>query len=1215
MIPLAFASQRAFPPRRTDAKQTQQETSWPRLLKAKASVRSLTSKSSFTSLTRRGVPQSSTSPKSPQSPAMMSPAGETPPPVPPIPSRYVMGSTAAANQESPSEAIAPFLAFENLAPAKKPPTTPKTPTTPTSNKMRNFRAFGSTTTVNTTPTTPSREFSSIPDDPLWDDAVKRVRRRVRRDQEEEHRERNATIKAERRYIRNVSKGREGHLKWAKTAIDALIGKYDEHGWLPKKDPKDFDDDDWKFVLDVLDHEDTKKLRDRLFQKPEWAEADKARRLRYEEAMRINPTPEFLAAQKAQRDKERKEYGFRKMLGMLTEEEQERERLGESPPVGLGITNPLIPLTPQSTHTSKSSKATGQSSQSSSTFQTASRGRSVKRIDHGTPSRLKDVDGGNPSLARDSVEQMTGVFNTEGFNPRLSRLGSEEVRQYIREKSSTRAELPAPAPIRSHVHTSLDPRQRSNIPFTQGSRIPTQQSQAVKKVASENNLLRGFATKERHTPITGVPSPTLPTLGVHPALRDFRDFQASTAPIPVASRIPRFRKVSSSIAPSDLQQPKIRKPPSAVKASSEPTPSPSSSLPQPSSRLGRVKPSGTPKTAPIIRKPPTKFNATRSASDPAHHLIPVRQQGPPTRIFENVENTNAGLAKPRDRPHSPQNDAGSKRPCDGKSDNAEYSEQLYTTSWDAPEDDDDLAPFNEKILANPTYIDQRRTSSLPLFEPNPKSLARLSRIPTMPDASDFQAAMGDDSDIPRDTTSSSLTSITPGERLTAKRSGIPVAFGSNARANQEPIVKDFSAIPQTSSPPIIRVNYEPSTPGGTTMPLQASSSGGARIATGKWEVVPPATQHAASNTAVSPSEDARCHIEHVEDLMQLTPTKQPLVPLDKSHMPRQVSPMETHMMNVRGQEASNHGMYRSFSDNVPSSPNVNMMNMRGTEASNDGMYRSFSENVPSMPNIHTMNIRGPEASNDGIYRSFSENVPSTPNVAYASERSVSLGNDEGDDAGEVDVSFEDVINAWQQSSPLPSAQSHNSLGSFNSQETQILRSELGLEPIREHIPGNAKHPKHHYTWNTKKIMCRRIHNPGIVLPSLPSPAPGRPAHMAEYASEFFMGNPYTNEPSKPERCTACGSFCCQFAELSCRPQKRTTDIMELNKIRLNAEAVASLRARKPNGVEEWDAFLECSQCRRDFCPDCIMLCSEDLCQEPVCADCREGLELCRIHNVF
>jgi hypothetical protein len=95
--------------------------------------------------------------------------------------------------------------------------------TPTSSsKLRSARAVGSTTTVNSTATKPS--FPQVPEDPVWDEAVTRVRETVRREQEEERREQKASSKAERRFIRNISKGREGR---AKLAIEGIIGRYDE----------------------------------------------------------------------------------------------------------------------------------------------------------------------------------------------------------------------------------------------------------------------------------------------------------------------------------------------------------------------------------------------------------------------------------------------------------------------------------------------------------------------------------------------------------------------------------------------------------------------------------------------------------------------------------------------------------------------------------------------------------------------------------------------------------------------------------------------------------------------------------------------------------------------------------------------------------------------------------------------------------------------------
>lgn len=1134
MLPIAFATQRAPPPRGTYAKQTQQETSWPKRLKAKASARTLKSKSSLASLTRRGTSQSSAESQSPLSPAQSSPMlGETPPPVPPIPLRFVTGSPEPSSEESPSgEAIAPFLAYEQFATTKRTPTTPTTPTssrkmrsatlgstttlpptTPTSSsKMRSARALGSTTTVNSTATTPS--FPSIPDDPVWDEAVARVKERVRREQEEERREQKASSKAERRVIRNISKGRDGHFKWAKLAIEGLIGKYDEHGWLPKKDPKDFDDADWQFVLEVLNHQDTKKLRDRLFKKPEWIEADKARRLRYEEAMRVNPTPEYLAAQKAKKAKERKEYGFRKTLGMLTEEELERERLGESPHVGLGISNVLEPGTPSTVHTTKSSKATGQSSQSSGTHQRVNRGR--KRADQAQP--------GSASLARRSVEQMTGVFNIDGFDPRLSRLGSEEIKQYIREKSATRSEPQTPTPIRFRGNASLDPRQSTQGASTQENSPELTDAQPLQTPKKPNVLSkRRGPANARVPPFDHRSPPILPPTATHPALRD--------------SKIPRLRQVRSSITPSSGQRgkdmaetrlpvpiaplrsqprlPRDRPPgpskpssaikvPSATKAPSEPASFSSftrQALPPPFNLSQGKLPSRTAKTAPLIRKPSTAVKTTRSISGPANPAGPVLQQASPAAI-----KSNADLVQPC-QADSPQNRAVSN--TDGKHTDVSNSEWRRDISRNAVNDTFESA---KDICDTSKCVDQRRTSSLPLFEPSPKNLARLSRVPTFPDASDFLAAMGEG--VPHGAWSSSVAPLTPSNRQIAKKIGNPIAIESSQPANYRTGSDNNSIGSPTVSLPTIQIGPAPEE---TTTPSQASSPYVSSGGTGKWQIVHPAKRQETVNETTLPTEEASLYrIEHVEDLTQLSPvTTRPAEQSQQhpSHIPRDASPD---------------------------------------------------------------NRMTPKSS-------------------------------------EMDLNFANVINAWQQSSPASAAQSHDAL--FNNQEIQILRSELGLEPIHEHIPGNAKHPNHHYTWNTKKIMCRRIHNPGILLPSLPSPTPGQPANMAEYANDFFVGSPYTNEPSEPECCASCGSLCCRFAELSGRPKKRTTDIMELNKIRRSAEAVATLRATKPNGIEEWDAFLECSHCQRSFCPDCIMLCSEALCQEPVCSDCRQGLELCRIHNMI
>jgi hypothetical protein len=812
-----------------------------------------------------------------------------------------------------------------------------------------------------------------------------------------------------------------------------------------------------------------------------------------------------------------------------------------------------------------------------------------------------------STVRDSVEQMTGVFNTEGFDPRLSRLGSEEIKQYIRKKSSTRSQSPTPMQARSHVNRPLDPRQRQKISFAQDtpsrSGTPKLHSQAVKKVASTNDLLEDYAKRYPQSPFDDGPSPRLPTLGVHPAFRG-----SQTSPIlqsATVSQLPNLRKVRSSIAPPASQPQDPRKPSSAVKLPSEPTPFSPVALTSPSLELGPPRSRKLTKTAPsLIPRPSTAVKTPRSASDPAKIPGPVWQQEPPKGILNRLEKIKANLVQPKTRPQTPHKGIDNSKALEKKNEDPEHTRIRNATPQEGVDNSKTLEQENEGLEHNgkshatpqnaaedepsPTLRraliaslqdEHRRTTSLPLFQPTPRSLARLSRIPTMPDASEFLAALGpDDSELPGHTTLPPLTSPsptpTPRDRLTAMRSGTPATVRANALAGHEPFARDFSIASPTTSLPTFNIGREHSTSEIPTMPQRALPSTGTRVATGRWEVIPPAAQQPTENAIVSPIEEAHCRIDYVKDLTHLTPAEQAAL---TARAPTPSSPMASRMP-VRISHTHDQQMQQR------------MLKTRGLNVSGNGGRRNFTEHVKHLSTI-------------------------AASTASTSERSVSLGNERNTDMSEVEVNIDDVINAWQQSSPLPSAQSHNSLGSFDNQETQILRSEIGLEPIREHIPGNAKHPKHHYTWNTKKIMCRRIHNPGVVLPSLPSPTPGQPANMAEYASEFFMGSPYTNEPARPERCARCNSLCCQFAELSSRPQKRTTDIIELNNIGRNAEAIAKLRASKPNGVEEWDAFLECSQCRRSFCPDCIMLCAEELCQEPVCVDCRQGLELCRIHNVF
>lgn len=1417
MSPRAFAHQRAQQPRRNHTKQSTQETSWPKRLKEKASARSLRSRTSLASLKdSSNNSQGSLSPSSPRSPGQGSSfVGELPPPVPPIPMRFRQGSQETARtglertvtmpspqsqlappmsagsqstksslrgqreQQRPSNEISPLIAHEKRTP------TVDSPRTPSSRQLRKAKASASTTTVNTTATTSSRVTPYVEDDPFFDAEAARVRKLVNSEKAEESRQQKIADKAEKKAVRSVSKEYGGRFKWAKMAIDQLVGKYDEHGWLPKKDPKDFDDDDWKFVDDFLNREDTKSLRDKLFKQPEWIEADKARMLKYEEEMRKNPTPEYLAARKAQEDKERKEYGYRKLLGMLTAEELERERLAESPTVGLGISNALEPMTPSTSHTTVSSEGAWFSSRQPRFTHDMFGASPVQRPNHDqTPSRRRSGDNSFESLTRENVEQLTGVFNTESFDPRLSRLGSEEVKEYIKRKSTDRPTPLTPTPQRFHSFTSLDPRQESETSSQldlslRAGQSATAPSQAIRKAASAKELNTTYAGIETNEQPGAYRSQRLPTVHTRHALRDSETSNSTSIQGVAKSRLPVLRKAKSSAAPlskpsdasttssvqhqvvdaprtvtrkppAKLQKPpKPRKPSTAVKALSEPgrsiAPGFSSAL-RPSGHV--EKPAATPKTAPLIRKPSTSVKQPRSASDSARPLAPATQPEQQPTAIPKVKTAPSVLPQPSQSSRTLQQSAPI--PLDTT---PTFSRQPAHTSGLSPEFADGTLRIRDREAPSiapvapiaPGGLSQ--AFGIPPAQPLPKSLARLSRIPTFPDASDFFAVVEHQPDPQQDASVSQPHIVTPRDRLVAKQSNIPVAPGSKvASAGHDPISTESFSLEATPAQQFIRgksrgANDEhvvprevpakhalrpqhhqraqaqppdhsnsfqtptrPSQASTTADPNSGSSDANAQsaLATAIEVFQDNQTKNKEARKSKDNTEGQAFHrIEDFDALAQVArsytqPASMgkgaPDTPYPKSPTGRQMptpavvsQQFEKYMPTTQRSSAS-----KSLTASKRTTAcHQEQQSMPATPSSTDWAHRSISESAPTQsrgnpatPSARAVSLGNARISSSPSYGNsmvfgankptralgsipddaensrsaplrqghFDPYTPTRTRILHSDPRSTRSGTNTPTGSrsrlrhmvGNVfntvpvkqheftqdrqqtspntrgsDVSFDDVISAWQQSSPVQAQESHDTRAPFQNQEIQTLRSELGLELIREHIPGDAKHPNHHYTWNTKKIMCRRIHNPGIILPSLPSPTPGQPANMADYAAEYFVGSPYTDEPSDPEQCASCHSLCCRFAQLETEAQKpgHPTDLVQINERRRTGEAVASLLVRKPNGIEEWDSFLKCSQCERRFCPDCIVLCAEKMCQEPVCAECEVASELCSIHNIF
>lgn len=1413
MSPSAFAQQRALPPTSFDAKGNKQEASWPRRLKEKASIRSLKPKSSLTHLKKLGSSSSNITqnppnpPLSPRSPAQQSfAAGEAPPPVPPIPLRYVLGSQepileaspsgmidgsemgkapqlgthqkappipptyglareapgneSLGQQETPEPEIAPFLDWEKWAPTKKPRElgSPMSPS-PSPNQTRNFDSFGSTTSLNTRASTPSREFPSGPEDPYWDEAVARVRHKVRLEQEKERRERKAAVRAERKYIRSVSREREGRFKWAKKTVEMLIGKYDEHGWLPKKDPKDFNDDDWNFVLEVLNHKDTKALRDRLFEKSEWIKAGKARRIRYQEEMRNNPTSEFLAIQKAKKEKERKEYGFRKACGMLTEEEKERERereLHNTPPsVGLGISVPSGPRTP-STQGRRSPHP---------------RGRIFHRPEDSTTSGKTSTSESFDTSAGQSVEQMTDVFNTDSFNPRISRLGSDEVKRYIQRKSTESPVPPTPTPHRPAATKSLDPRKRAGRASSSTSspavkQTPAPRAKLVKKAASTNELRKAYARPNR-LPLTPKEHPAisppfrLPTPGIHPALRDSASPQETATPSQLSvakSRMPNPRNLTSPV--TEFDSPPI---PSGVhpalrgSESSPATAVPSqpsvveSQSPIPSSVISPVTRSDSP-PIPLGVQPallsfqnsigvgiPTSLIGAAIATNPSvaksrtpkqrHVTSPFAGSDSPAtpggvrRRLINTAFTSLSRDVPKlKQPPKPRKPSTAVEipekpvtivhstcpPCPTPSNiRAEKGRRRYAPHIRKPSKSivfdtkrsasDPVAPSTpspsvpsppnttghmgsqgalapphpgKRIIASPDIHSAAggSTEAKPTSEAKnsqqqlllPQGVARLSRVPGTPDAGDF-SAVGVQPDFELDAAPAPQSIVTPRDRVTAKRSGTfesdvaqAATLGSveesaaQSGAMVRPLRLDSLDWNQRSmyrgkgrahARPVHESSGMAQDVEDRRRPTQASSKD-SKDSVDTYEDL-----ELPDKDWMAEQEKAQRRFEQYRGLAQAVRARAPPAgQIDASFDSLRPPPATTENMLSRAEveeTLEKHMPPPKATRAAVGLTRQGMTSLGHQQSMPPTSFRSFTRNLPptSPGRLATFNPRS-------MSQGTSSNAPATPSRAAAYNPRTNSNSSSAEPASaplrhgkfepftpsrrgiqqsgldtnsdDLDVSFAEVINAWQQhpSSPNPTPGSHNSQASRHNQEIELLRSELGLEPVREHVSGEPRHPNHHYSWNTTKMMCRRVHNPGVGFPSLPSPTPaGRPAHMAEYAAEFFVGSPYTDESSSPERCSHCEAFCCRFADAVAQLETRTTDVFMVQERRRLQGVVAKLRARKPNGVEEWDSFLKCSQCERRFCPHCISLCSDDMCQEPVCIQCKEGTSLCKIHNFF
>ena len=183
------------------------------------------------------------------------------------------------------------------------------------------------------------------------------------------------------------------------------------------------------------------------------------------------------------------------------------------------------------------------------------------------------------------------------------------------------------------------------------------------------------------------------------------------------------------------------------------------------------------------------------------------------------------------------------------------------------------------------------------------------------------------------------------------------------------------------------------------------------------------------------------------------------------------------------------------------------------------------------------------------------------------------------------------------------------------DIQALRTEVGLAPLRlPSGPDSPIHPNHPFTWNHEKIMCWGIHNPMNIQPQMPEIPHNYPFNLSRADSQYFCTTPTQAQFAEAQMCHNCGVFCCRFANLIVTSKIATSRDLAEEMVRLKAEQrVSMLRTYHPNGIEEYDTFLACSQCGHHVCPGCAKKCTESLCQAIVCAECTNDTEVCPVHN--
>ena len=172
--------------------------------------------------------------------------------------------------------------------------------------------------------------------------------------------------------------------------------------------------------------------------------------------------------------------------------------------------------------------------------------------------------------------------------------------------------------------------------------------------------------------------------------------------------------------------------------------------------------------------------------------------------------------------------------------------------------------------------------------------------------------------------------------------------------------------------------------------------------------------------------------------------------------------------------------------------------------------------------------------------------------------------------------------------------------INHFEIQRLRTALGMAPLINRERDGSRHPNHLYAWETERIMCRYVHNPENIYPNPESFPVGRTSDLR--ASHFIRPILYPHAWRDVEACDLCGRPCCFFASTQSGAAKHGTHLVNPEAQEKSAAKRRLLQTLYPNGIEEYDTFLQCAACHRRACPHCCRLCTHPLCRSPICTDC-------------